>query len=153
MNHHHDHESSSSSSSSSWIIPDSFITSASWNCDLETAPWDVRCDTDWDKLLDVLEARVNSGDIVAFSACFYCMQWCPLARAVTRDKGWQGMTRDWSSHGEDEFFVQGIYRYDEYVLHMYLFKKSRWISVNGHKFVCLHCPILSSICIPSRNFS
>lgn len=34
------------------------------------------CDTDWDKLLDVLEARVNSEDIVAFSACFYCMQWC-----------------------------------------------------------------------------
>ena len=35
-----------------------------------------RCDMDWSKLLNVLEARVNPGDIVAFAGCFYCMQWC-----------------------------------------------------------------------------
>jgi len=34
------------------------------------------CDMDWSKLLNVLEARVNPGDIVAFAGCFYCMQWC-----------------------------------------------------------------------------
>eukprot|EP00434_Breviolum_minutum_P019100 symbB.v1.2.016836.t2/scaffold1278.1/size127201/5 len=34
------------------------------------------CDMDWSKLLNVLEARVNPGDIVAFAGCFFCMRWC-----------------------------------------------------------------------------
>eukprot|EP00439_Symbiodinium_sp_Y106_P046317 s315_g5.t3 len=35
-----------------------------------------RCDFEWSKVLNALDEVVNPDDIVAFSACFYCMQWC-----------------------------------------------------------------------------
>jgi len=34
------------------------------------------CDFEWSKVLNALDEVVNPDDIVAFSACFYCMQWC-----------------------------------------------------------------------------
>ena len=29
-------------------------------------------------MVDALDQRVNPGDVVAFSTCFYCMQWCQV---------------------------------------------------------------------------
>ena len=116
-----------------------------------------RCDTDWDKLLDVLEARVNSEDIVAFSACFYCMQWCPLAKhgdPLKRDKGLE-QKWDWRtscSCNQERIYWYDIYIYMciyiMYVLHFFyvFFKHSiqnPWISINIQKLVCNGRPTLS----------
>jgi len=34
------------------------------------------CDMDWDMVFDALDRVVKEDDVVAFAACFYCMQWC-----------------------------------------------------------------------------
>ncbi|CAE7467700.1 unnamed protein product [Symbiodinium natans] len=34
------------------------------------------CHLDWSKVITVLDKVVKPDDVVAFAACFYCMQWC-----------------------------------------------------------------------------
>jgi len=114
--HHHHHK------NRAWVI----IMNHSWTIqciffgvlyhDLENRPLQCpRCDTDWDKLLDVLEARVNSEDIVAFSACFYCMQWCPLAKHGNPLKRDKGLEQKWDWRTSCSCNQERIYWYDIYI--------------------------------------